>query len=43
MRCNNCGNLINNDVQVCSVCGTVNNQIEVLNDINNVDNSNSKN
>lgn len=39
MKCNNCGNLINEGSSICNVCGTVNNQIEVLTDINNVDNN----
>ena len=39
MKCNNCGNLINEGSLTCNVCGTVNSQIEVLTDINNVDNN----
>jgi len=39
MKCNNCGNLINEGSSTCNVCGTVNNQIEVLTDINNMDNN----
>ncbi len=37
MKCNNCGNLINEGSSICGVCGSLNNHIEVLTDINNVD------